>query len=302
MEQAQEAAAPVDVDQLAIHVNQLASELHLVVIPAMPLRNPNGWGLTAFLEDLSAPDFCNLASTVGARLLYVDAEAFDAESEPEFDAEEHGDSEPDETVSAQLAMLRGEAERFNGRIGQLALAFVVEGVLHWWNITADWYDDLIDRIGELFPEDNLEAERLSETEAKLLIERLAGELIAIPEFRAATTSAQQQRVARAQHTEINALYEDRRPGYSRVAFRALQNAAELTAAQAERIYREMERNLPELAAELASKPEFRDAGTAGARKQRARDFLIEKTGGLPPTTRFFELFLDTPPIRKPKHT
>ena len=258
MEQPHEAMAAIDVDQLAAQIQQLALDLHLIVVPAMPLRNPNGWGLLAPLDDLSATDFCELASTAGAKLLYVSAEGCDAESEPELDAEEHGRSEPDETVHAQLAVLRRDAERFNGLIGQIAMAFVVEGVLHWWNVAADWYENLVDRVAELFPEEDLEVERLSDAEAQVLVERLTGELIALPAFRAATSSAQQQRVARAQHTEINALYEDQRPGYSRAAFRALQNAAELIAAQVENTYREMERNLPELAAELAATREFRD--------------------------------------------
>jgi hypothetical protein len=42
-----------------------------------------------------------------------------------------------------------------------------------------------------------------------------------------------------------------------VAFLAFQNATELIAVQAEDIYREMEKSLPELAAELAATLEFR---------------------------------------------
>jgi hypothetical protein len=83
------------------------------------------------------------------------------------------------------------------------------------------------------------------------------------------------------------------------ASRAVREVSGVTAAEAERIYGDMEGRLPELAAELAATPQFSSAGTAGARKQRAR-FLIEKTGGYPPTTRFFEFFLDTPPVQRSK--
>jgi hypothetical protein len=69
MEQPQEAAAAIDVDQIATQIKQLAPGLHLIVVPSMLLRNPNGWGLLAPLDDLNAADFCELASTAGAKLL-----------------------------------------------------------------------------------------------------------------------------------------------------------------------------------------------------------------------------------------
>jgi hypothetical protein len=48
-----------------------------------------------------------------------------------------------------LAGLRRDALRCNGRIRQLELAFVVEGVLHTWTVAADWYDHLAERASAL---------------------------------------------------------------------------------------------------------------------------------------------------------
>jgi len=269
-----------DIEELVTQVTQLASSLQLRLVPAIPMRNPNS-GLMVLLDndDLSAADFCGLAAAAKARLLYIQAGPFNAENQPEFDVAGEGRNELDGKVIDQLALLQQAAERFNGRIGQLALAFAVEGVLHYWTAAADWYENLMDRVAGLFPAEGLEPERLSDVDALALIQRLTGELVAIPAFRAAATTAQRQRIAGAQHAEISALYEDPRPGYRTAASRAFRNAADITAAEAERIYGEMEKNLPELAAELAATPQFRNAGTAGALKQRARDFLIEKAGG-----------------------
>jgi hypothetical protein len=301
VESVQQPAATTDIDQLAAQVRQIASSLQLVVVPAMPLHS-SGTGLVVLLDDddMSAADFCALASAADAKLLYLRAESFDAENEQELDIEENDRTEPGEKARAQLADLRRDAERFNGRIGQLEVAFAIGGVLHYWAAAAEWYDNLMDRVAELFPGEGLEVEHLSDAESQALVERLTGELAAMPAFRAASTAAQRQRVARAQNAEIAALYEDPRPGYRMTAVRALREATDIAEADAERIYREMESNLPELAAELAATPQYGNAGTAGARKQRARDFLIENTGGYPPTTRFFELFLDTSPIQKAK--
>lgn len=159
--------ALIDVDQLAAEVTQLASSQQLVIVPAMPLKKPC-WGHLVLLDncDLSAADFCQLASTAGARLLYVQAEEFDAETDPDLDVGTHDHGDPDKTVSAQLAELRRDAERFNGRIRQLELSFVVGYVLHCWAVAADWYDSLVNRAATLPPYEVPEDERPSALESR----------------------------------------------------------------------------------------------------------------------------------------
>jgi hypothetical protein len=166
MEPARQPAAAIDVDQLAAQVTQLASSQQLVVVPATPLpKSCLGHLVLLNNNDLSATDFCQLASAAGARLLYVQAEGFDAGTDPDLDVEAHDHSEPHGAAGAQLAELRRDAERFNGRIRQLELAFAVGCVLHCWAVAADWYDSLVDRAAELCPCDDLEAERLADAGA-----------------------------------------------------------------------------------------------------------------------------------------
>ena len=148
MERTRQAPA-IDVDQLAAQVAQLASNQQLAVVPATPLP-VLGSGLLVLLgnNDMSAEDFCKLAATAGARLLYVQAEYFDAESEPELSVEHNGSGQR-WAPSASLAELRREAGRFNGRIHQLELAFTAGCVLHCWAVAAEWYADLVDHAGVL---------------------------------------------------------------------------------------------------------------------------------------------------------
>ena len=159
MEQARQSEVTVDVDQLAVQITQLAASRRLAIVPAMPLAN-RGSGCLVLLDndDLSAPEFCELASAANARLLYVQTEGFYAGTDPDLDLREQDRSDPDRAVSAQLAELRRDAERFNGRFHQLGLAFAAGGVLHCWTVTADWYDGLVDRAAELLPCEDLETE------------------------------------------------------------------------------------------------------------------------------------------------
>lgn len=57
----------------------------------------------------------------------------------------------DRRQSAKIAALRHEAESLNGRVRQLELAFAAKCVLHYWAVTADWYDSLLRRAAELLP-------------------------------------------------------------------------------------------------------------------------------------------------------
>jgi hypothetical protein len=152
MESPRRPAAAVDVDQLAAQVTQLASRQRLVLVPATPLPKACSGALVLLgNDDLSAADFCQLAASAGARLLYVQAEAFDAGSDPALTLGDYDQSESDRTQSAKLAELRHEAERLNGRVRQLELAFAAKFVLHYWAVAADWYDSLMRRAAELLP-------------------------------------------------------------------------------------------------------------------------------------------------------
>jgi hypothetical protein len=286
-----------DIDELAAQMKNLVVGKQLVMIPAMPLQN-NDSGFIVFLgqEDMSASEFRDVAVTAGAKLFYAQANAFDAERDLKVGrrralAWQSSEEDPG------LASLREEASVYNGRIGEIALGFAADGVLHCWIVTAPWYDRLVERLDGLEPTVNPMFEQMPEAEARALTDRLAQELIQMPEFRSAPTGAQRRRLARAQ-TEIAALEADTRPGYRHVAFQAIRQAEESLAAEADSRYREVEAKLADLAVECEATPTFRNARSSRARREHARDFLVEKAGGYPPPTRLLELFLDTPPLQK----
>jgi hypothetical protein len=141
-------AEAIDVDQLASQVRQLAGRHDLRIVPATPLSTAGSCQLVLLgSDDLSAADFCELAATAGARLLYVQAEYFDAGTDPDLDRWRAQDR-PGATGDL-LAPLHRDAQLFSGRIRQLELAFAVGCVLHCWTVAADWYSGLVDGAARL---------------------------------------------------------------------------------------------------------------------------------------------------------
>ena len=142
----------IDIDQLAAQISQLASSLQLIVVPVTPVSQ-RGCGYLVLLDhnQLSAAEFCALAATAGARLLYVQTEDFNVRTDlcMIVGGSEQSGHEP--LVSAELANFRRYVENFDGRIRQLELAFAIGCVLHCWAVAADWYVRLVDRAAELFP-------------------------------------------------------------------------------------------------------------------------------------------------------
>jgi hypothetical protein len=146
---AQRPVAAADLDQLAAQLQQLASGWNLRIVPATPVSTAGSCQLVLLgCEDLSAAEFCELAASAGMRLLYAQAESFDAETDPDLNllgqARDHQGSARD-----LLADLHRDAQRYNGRVRQLELAFAVGCVLHCWAAAADWYTGLVDRAAAL---------------------------------------------------------------------------------------------------------------------------------------------------------
>lgn len=233
--------------------------------------------------------------------MYVQAEAFDAETvltlsrtadTPRYGAEE----------DPLLAALRRDASVYNGRIGTVVLGFAVSGVLHCWIVSAPWFERLEDRFEALKPDANRVAVFSPPTEEqRAKIDHLANNLAQMPEFRSAATASQRRRVALTQ-PEVAAMESDPSAGGRYLAYEVIRKAQETVATEAESRCREMEAMLRELAAEYAATPAFRNAGSSRVRREYARDFLTDKAGGYPPSTRLLELFLDTPPLQKARQT
>lgn len=295
-------AAPRDpgIDDLAAQVKELVASRQLIMIPTMPLRNSNP-SFVVFLSqgDMSASEFCDVAVAAGVKLFYVQADTFNSDRDLMVGGRHRALNWQNGEEDTRLASLRGEAGVYNGRIGEIELGFASGGVLHCWIVTAPWYDYFMERLEDVEPDVNPMFERMPEAEERALADRLAQELIQMPEFRSAPTAAQRRRIARTQ-PEIAALDADTRPGYRHVAYQAVRQADQRAVAEADNRYRDMEAKLADLAAECEATPAFQNAGSARARREHARDFLAEKAGGYPPPSRLLELFLDTPPLQKTK--
>jgi hypothetical protein len=148
---AQEPVASIDVDRLAGQIQQLASNWNLRIVPATPVSTVGSCQLVLLgNDDFSAADFCELAASAGARLLYVQAEFFYAGTDPVVDLGRRTCAHPG-SPDDQLAKLHQDAQRFNGRVRQLELAFAVGCVMHCWAVAADWYTSLVDRAAAVFP-------------------------------------------------------------------------------------------------------------------------------------------------------
>jgi hypothetical protein len=141
----------VDVEKLASHIAQIASRQRLRVVPGRVVPGA-GLGVSVMLgaDDISAAYFCKLARIARAKLLYVTASYFDTENEPGLHTADDECSANPSLLSARIAELRRYAEQFNTRICRLELAFTDGRMLHCWTAAADWYEDIVDRLADLY--------------------------------------------------------------------------------------------------------------------------------------------------------
>jgi hypothetical protein len=277
----------------------MAEDASLLVVPVMPLmEGTSGFRVVLNGENMMSSDFVSLAIAAGVRLLYLEAEPFSSERDLDLDYFEEDVFASPDPIGSESASLMTEAQEYDGRIGLLRLAFAVDGVLHCWIATEDWYNQFAVRITEIAETVRPSSRFGSSPEMLELADRVARELVGMPSFRFAPTAAQRRRVASTEHPKMVEWASD--PRYGSVVWRAIQKAEEEIAAETERIHSDMEGRLPELAAEFAQTVAYQNAGSARARRERARDFLTEQSGGFAPSNRLLELLLDTPPLQRPK--
>lgn len=292
-----------DIDGLDHELRELAEGNGLMVVPRMladPETSEPGWFVTLDSDDIDLAGFCELAAAAGARLLYLRAELFDNEHDLLGIGNEVFD-DPD--TSAQVSELREKAAVFNGRLPELDTAFAVHGVVHFWAVTTDWYARLLEEADRITREAD-EVERpssgrsLSGTERRTLRDRVVQELLTMPEFRAAPSQQKKWTVAQTIHSEIAKAAASEWSEEKSVIFDALRTAIAQAAMDCDRVYKELEKRLPELAMELVTVPVFREA-PALLRKEHAKDFLAEKAGGYRPPGRTVEMLLNA--VKKLPH-
>ncbi|TMR06863.1 hypothetical protein ETD83_03010 [Actinomadura soli] len=177
-------AAADELTPLAERIARLATERGLTLIPATPTSH----GPTVHLEpdDLSVATFLDLAVTADQRLVYLASDRFDADKFAELDAVA-ADTEADDDTRRQASALRAKAAQYAGRPISLEAAFVLQGVEHRWCVQARWFDAFEEELAGITASDEEPWQELPEAEEKALADRLTAELIALPDFRAASS-------------------------------------------------------------------------------------------------------------------
>lgn len=240
---------------LAHAVAHFATAACLPLIPAVPV-NDLGPEVQLTPDLMELPVFLDLAKQLGGGALYLHA--------PPFAPDDTTDSE----VPARLLAHTGD-------IGDVAVAFVTNGVLHIWRDRTAWFlewQHLTERAPQLrlpLPSDDGRPNWSEEDRARIIDEGVTV-VLAHPEFRAARGSAR-QRAGRL------ALPADFPEG---LEWRALREATDQADELAKVRYAELSDRLDELAAELVTDPEYLARSSAAARKQVATRFLIARADGL----------------------
>ena len=249
-----------DLAELAASVIAFAAAENLAVVPAIPGRDC-GPEVCLGPEELDLPGFLALAGRLGSGVLYLRAVLFDP------DSDEHQPADP----PAHLT-------RRKGQTGEVSVAFAADGVAHFWEDYAAWYlewQDLADGGRGAEREDR--TGRLSEEERARLAGELADEMLADPQFRAASRGDRQRiaRLALPQGTDQWAGWD------------AVREACDRAQQVTEAAYGQLEDRLDDLAAELVASPAWQQASSPAARRQAAGRFLIPHADGfgLPPLIR-----------------
>ncbi|MEU1280283.1 hypothetical protein [Streptomyces sp. NPDC005805] len=256
--------------------------------------------------DYDAEGMAQLAAACGARVLYWDLDHLDAE---EFvlltaDGEESGDGSALAGRGDVPAALRQRADTLlaaarhrDGEVEAVRLAFVVEGVVHEWEVSASWAVDLRGRwevlsedIDQERPEPAFRADEPDPRE----VERIAGLLRKMPAIISASSAGERVDAAAEAFPA---------PGgegdwlHHRMLRQALARAQQAIAQDAVAAYRAIENALDETAARLLERQVLDDVHDAPARRIVTTDFLTELTGGHRPKPRTVTLLLSRPAVK-----
>lgn len=276
---------------LAERITQLARARKLKMVPAVPIAGQAGKVLLE-ADDISTEDFLDLAAAAGQKLAYLESSLFEADDLARLDEAAH-DEDLDAELRRRITALRTTATRFIGWPAGLEMAFVCEGVIHCWSAEAAWYADFEAEVAAALPCDADEFdEPLSDKDREAVVERLAQELVALPEFKAAGSEGSWRRVARAHLASPDCDPSPLEELPDHLIYAVTRRAADQVMAETQRRYAGAEQGIHELAQQIAADPLYRTARTAPARKHRVRDHLMAQADGYSPPTRVLDLLLD----------
>jgi hypothetical protein len=293
-----------DLRKVADALPGLASRHGLQLISASVGR-ANGLRAVLSPEQYDAEAVAQLAAGCGARILYGDLDYFDADEFDVFPTDDEGEPAlltgdgADDGVPAVLHeradRLLAAARRRAGALEAVRIAFVVEGVVHEWGVSAAWADDLNMQhellMGDL-QQARYERPELDEPDP-LDVERIAGLLQKMPAVISGSHS--QRRDAADEAFPPPNGDDDWR--HRRLLQQALARAQQAIGQDAADIYRTIENALDDTAARLLSQGALDDVHDAPARRIVTTDFLTELTGGHRPKPRTVTLLLGRPAVK-----
>jgi hypothetical protein len=228
-----------------------------LIVPGVPEQ---GYGPEVQLgAAVDVPGFLALADRLGGGVIYLRAVPFD----PRQDAAE----EP----GSHIAELASHA----GKLGQVSLAFVANGVVHFWERSTPWYEEWEEQAGQTLRDDfDLDQpSRPSQEERARLVSEHTETLFADPRFRAA-------RQANVRHRAARLILP---PDTGSVIFwDAVREASEQADELAQQQYERIEPQLDELSRELLASPDYQRASSPPTRRRIAGQFLIPRADGFSP--------------------
>jgi hypothetical protein len=264
-------------------------------------------GLQAFLspDQYDADAVAQLAAACGARILYVDLDHFDAnefnivpaheEDEPILLASDGADNDIPAAMRQRADELLTAARPRTGALEAVRIAFVVEGVVHEWQMSATWADDLHARHASLM--DDLQQARYEQPALDepdpLEVKRIADLLQKMPAIISAGSHSLQRDAADEAFPPPN----DDDWHHRRLIQQSLALAQQAIQKDAADIYRTIENALDDTAARLLDQGILDDVHDAPARRIVTTDFLTEVTGGHRPKPRTVTLLLGRPAVK-----
>ncbi|MEU8990452.1 hypothetical protein AB0C98_29155 [Streptomyces sp. NPDC048558] len=245
-----------------------------------------------------------LAAACGARILYWDLDHFDANEFAVLPAAGESDSsEPawaagvvPGALHKRADALLAAAQRQDGEVEAVRLAFVVEGVVHEWEMSAAWADDLHGQREALA--DDIDQARPAQPELDAPdpreVERIADLLQKMPAVISASSYSQRREAVAEAFPAPGGKDEWLHHLLLQQALVLAQQGIQQDAANA---YRTIENTLDETAARLLEQGVLGDVYDAPARRIVTTDFLTELTGGHRPKPRTVTLLLSRPAIK-----
>jgi len=282
-----------DLDTLAGALPDWAAAHHLELLDG-PLTG-QAPTYTTGPDNMTAQHFVALAGRTQTPFLYRQAEPFDA---TDFALDEDTVADLQQGGRQLHTHLSRRAEKEHGRCQELSLHFVASGVVHTWTAYAAWWEQLTDERDELedkyLPDEEPQPQDPPSTPEE--VERLAGLLQALPDFRETTKRQERERITLRAFPELRS---HRYNGLSRLGYDALSEATEQVAEASKKIYTELTANLTSLAQEILDTDVLTPTATAAVRRAAIRTFVQERSGGYPPSKDFVDLLYGEPLLKKP---